>query len=74
VKDPFKVRVADPELLHVLEGISDVVDRGTALADTLRDEARAAVQVELAHIGGMGGVCEKRERANLASAGDLHPE
>ena len=68
------MRVAHSELVHVRERISDVVDRGTALADSLRDEARAAVQIELAHICGMRGVCEKRERADLPSPRDLHLE
>jgi len=74
VEDALQMRVADPELLHVLEGIPDVVDRGTALSDALRDEPRTPVEVELAHISGMHGVCEKRERANLASPRDLHLE
>jgi hypothetical protein len=74
VKDPFKVWVAHSELVHVRERISDVVDRGAALADPLRDEARASMQVELAHVSGMRWVCEKRERANLAPGRDLHLE
>jgi hypothetical protein len=74
VEDALEMRIAYAQLAHVRERMSDIVDRGTALADTLRDEARAPVQVELAHIGGMRGICEKRERANLASPRDLHLE
>jgi len=60
--------------VHVRERVPDVVDRGTALPDALRHQPGAAVQVEFAHIGGMRWIGEKRERANMASARDLHLE
>src|SRR5262249_59680445 len=72
MEDPLKVRVAHAELVHVLQRIADIVDCGTALPNSLRDEARAAVQVELAHVGRMRRIGEKRERANTASPRDLH--
>jgi Flp pilus assembly protein TadB len=70
MQNPFEMRVADAELAHVLQRIADVVDRGAALSDALRDEARAPVQVELVHVGRMRRVGEKRERADLASSRD----
>jgi len=43
VEDALEMRIAYPQLAHVREGMSDIVDRSAALADTLRDEPRAAV-------------------------------
>ena len=68
------MRVADAERTHVFERVADIVDRAATLADALRDQARPAVQVELAHIGGVRRIGEKRERPDLASGADLHLE
>ena len=68
------MRVVDAELVHVVERVADVIDAGAALADALGDQARPAVEIELAHVGGMRRVGEKRERAHLSSAAELHPE
>jgi len=74
VEDALEMRIAYSQLAHVRERMPDIVDRSTALADTLRDEARSAVQIELAHIGGVRGVGEERERANPSPPRDLHLE
>ena len=74
MQDAIEMRIAHSELVHVRERVSDIVDRSTALADSLRDEPGAAVQVELAHISGMRRICEKREGRNLPSCRDLHLE
>ena len=72
VQDAFEVRVAHADLVHVIERLADVVDAGSARADTLRDEACAAVQVELADVGGMRGIGDEGERANHAPARQAH--
>jgi len=59
----LEVRIAHADALHVLERVADVIDARTALADPLRDEAGAAVQVELAHKGRMGRVRQEGECA-----------
>jgi hypothetical protein len=56
MQDALEVRIAHADRVHVVESIADVVDAGAAHADALRDEPRAAVQVELAHVGRMRGV------------------
>jgi hypothetical protein len=61
------MRVAHAELVHVLERVLDVVDAGAALADALRHQARAAMQVELAHVRRVGGVGEKGERVHASA-------
>jgi predicted ATPase len=67
VQDALQVRVAHADVVHVLERVADVVDARPAHADALRDEARAAMQVELAHVGWMRGVGDECERLDLAS-------
>jgi hypothetical protein len=46
----LKMRIADAHFVHVLKRVADIVDARAALADALRHEARAAMQVELAHV------------------------
>jgi len=67
VHHALEVRIAHADALHVRERVADVVDARTALADPLRDEAGAAVQVELAHEGRMGWVGQEGERAHGAA-------
>lgn len=68
MEDALQVRIAHSDLVHVVERLADVVDARTARADALRYETRAAVQVELADIGGMAGIGDEGERAHGASA------
>ena len=74
MEDALEVRIADAELAHVRERVADVVHSGAALADPLRHQARAAVEIELAHVGGMRGVGEEGERLHLAAAFELDPQ
>jgi hypothetical protein len=72
VEDALEVRIAHPDLVHVVERLADVVDARTARADSLRHQPRTAVQVELADIGGMGGIGDEGERAHGAPAAQAH--
>lgn len=63
----LEVRIADADLVHVLQRIADVFDAGTALADALGDQAGTAVQVELAYIGRVLGIGEEGERVHGTS-------
>jgi hypothetical protein len=72
VQDALEVTVVDAELVHVLERVADVVHARAALADALRNEAGAAMQIELAHVGRVRRVCEKGERAHLSTRGKPH--
>ena len=65
MQDAFEVRIAHADLVHVVEGIADVVDARAAHADSLRDQARAPVQIELAHERRMGGIGDEGERLDL---------
>ena len=58
------MRIAHADLVHVLERVADVIDAGAASADSLRDETRAPVQVELAHVGRMRRVGDERKRVH----------
>ena len=62
MQDALEVRVAHADLAHMVEGVADVVDARAAHADALCHQARAAVQVELAHVGRVGGVGHEGER------------
>lgn len=62
------MRIAHADLVHVIERFADVVDARPARTDPLCDQPRAAVQVELADIGGMAGIGDEGERAHGASA------
>jgi hypothetical protein len=72
MQDALEVRIAHADLLHVIEGVADVVDARTAGADPLRHKPRPAVQVELAHVGGMCGIGDEGERADLPPRGEPH--
>ena len=65
------MRIMHAHLVHVVERVADVVDAGPANADSLRHQAGAAVQVELAHVGRMRGVGDEGERAH-GSASDSY--
>ena len=56
------MRIAHADLLHVLERVADVVDARAARADSLCDQARAAMQVELADIRRVHGIGDERKR------------
>lgn len=62
MKDSFEVRIAHARAVHVLEGVLDVVDAMPALTDALRYQPRAAVQIQLAHIGRVGRVGDEGQR------------
>ena len=62
MKDALEMRIAHADFVHVVERVADVVDAGTAHADALRHQARAAVQVELAHVGWVRRVCDEGQR------------
>jgi len=64
MQDALEVRVAHADVVHVVERVADVVDARPAHADALRDESRAPVQIELAHVSGVGGVGDEGERAH----------
>jgi hypothetical protein len=66
------VWIAHAHLVHVLERVADIVDARAALADALRHESRAAMQVELAHVGRVIGIGDECERAHLAAVGQGH--
>jgi len=72
VQDALEVRVAHADFVHVVERVLDVIHARPADADALRDESRAAVQVELAHIGAMRRVGKKRQRSDRAPAAQPH--
>ncbi len=60
------MRITHADLVHVLERVADVVDARAARADSLCDQARAAVQVELADIRGVHGVGDERKRPHCS--------
>ena len=64
MKDALEVRIAHAHVVHVVERIADVVDARAPDADSLRHQARAPVQVELAHEGRMPGIGDESERAH----------
>src|SRR3954468_17666429 len=66
------MRVAHPHLVHVLDGVADVVDAVAALTDALRHHPRAPVQVELAHEARVGRVGEKGEGEDTPAPARLH--
>ena len=71
MQDAFEMWIVHADVVHVLERVADVVDAGAADADALRDQARAALQVELAHVGRMLGVGDEGERPH-GSLSDPH--
>jgi hypothetical protein len=42
--------------MHVVQGVADVVHARPALADALRDQAGAAVQVQLPYVRGVARI------------------
>ena len=64
MQDALEVRIAHADRVHVIERVADVVDARPADADALRHQPRAAVQVELAHVGRMRGIGDEGERAH----------
>ena len=60
------MRIAHADLVHVVERMADVVDARSAHPDALRHQPGAAMQVKLAYIGGVRGIGDEGERANLA--------
>lgn len=69
MQDALEVRIAHPDLVHVLERVADVIDARPAAADALRHESGAPMQIELAHIGRMRRIGDEGERAHLLPAG-----
>jgi hypothetical protein len=63
----LEVRIAYTHFMHMVERVPDVVDARAALPDALCDEAGAAMQVELAHIGRMRRVGDEGERLHAAA-------
>ena len=61
------MRIAHADVVHVIERVADVVDARPADADSLRHQPRAAVQVELAHVGGMRGIGDESQGAHFFS-------
>jgi hypothetical protein len=72
VEDALEVRIAHPDLVHVVERLADVVDARTARADSLRHQPRATMQVELADVRGVAGVGDESKRAHDAPAAQPH--
>jgi len=62
MQDALEVRIAHPDVVHVIERIADVVDARSADADSLRHQPRAPVQIELAHVGRVRRIGDERER------------
>lgn len=61
------MRIAHADFVHVIERFSDVVDARPARTEALCDQPRAAVQVELAHVGGMRGIGDESQGAHFFS-------
>ena len=68
----LEVRIAHADLVHVLEGVANVIHARPALANPLRHQARAPVQVELAHVRGVSRIGDKSERLYPAAAAQPH--
>ena len=64
MQDALEMRIAHADIVHVVERIADVVDARPADSDALRHQARAAVQVELAHAGRVRGIGDEGKRAH----------
>jgi hypothetical protein len=71
-QDVLEVRVVHADRMHVIERIADVVDAQTALADPLRDQPGATVQIKLAYICRMRGIGQKGECPYVAAGTQLH--
>ena len=66
------MRIAHADVVHVVERVADVVDARAAHADALRDQARASLQVELAHIGGMIRIGDERQGFDVTTRSEPH--
>ena len=64
MQDALEVRIAHAHFVHVVERVADVIDARPPSADSLRHEARAAVQVELAHVRRVRGIGDERKRTH----------
>ena len=64
MQDALEVRVAHADLMHVIERLANVINARSARADALCDQPRAAVQVELAHVGRMRGIGDEGQGAH----------
>ena len=74
MQDALEVQIAHTHVLHVVDGVADVVDAQAALAHALRHQPRTSLQVELAHISRVRRIGEKGERADLAAGAQLNLE
>jgi hypothetical protein len=66
------MRIAHADVVHVVERVADVVDARAAHADALRNQARASLQVELAHIGGMIRIGDERQGFDVTTRSEPH--
>ena len=69
MQDVLEVRIAHADLLHLVEGVADIVDAAPALPDALRHQPGTAVKVELAHVRRMRRVGEEGERPHPPPGG-----
>jgi hypothetical protein len=64
MQDALEVRIAHADAVHMVERVADVVNARPADPDSLRHQPRAAVQVELAHVGRVRGIGDEGQRAH----------
>jgi len=69
MQDALEMRVAHADPVHVIEGVADVVNARPADADALRHQPRAAVQVELAHVGRMRRIGDEGQGFHFTACG-----
>jgi hypothetical protein len=74
VKDALEARIGHADCAHVIERVADVVHAGPALADSLRHQSRASMQVELTDVRRTLGVGEKCERAHASTRAQRYVE
>jgi hypothetical protein len=56
------MRVAHAELMHVVEGVADVIHARPTLPDALGHQARTPMQVELPDVRRVAGIGDEGER------------
>ena len=66
------MRVAHADIMHVVDRIADVLDARPAHSDSLRHQPGAAMQVQLAHVGGVRRIGDEGKRAHLPARCELH--
>src|SRR5436305_6451100 len=66
MENALEMGIAHPDRMHMVKRVLDVIHASTPLSDALRHQARSAVEIELPDVGGMAGICEERERPDLA--------